>query len=351
MHRTKQAIPTSLIVAGTFLALALPVRGQDDRLRTLIYDPATKEWVEKAPPPAGTAEGDMFAIRALLQQKEFRQALQRLDDFVQTYGEGHELYPESLIRRGEALVGREEFQDAHEVLQTFLSEFRGMELTAEALRLEFVVAEAFLVGAKRRFLWVFWIKDVDYGYNILDEISTEYTDSPLAELALKRKGDHLASLGSHDLAEIEYGRMLREYPQSRYHQYALARTAESALASFGGIEFDEAALIEAEERYRDYQLRYPADAERAGVGLILNSIHEAKAEKEYQIAQYYERTEHVGSAVFYYRLILAEYPGTIAAGKAGTRLELLGAPATAGPPPPATPAPQATGELAPTPQP
>lgn len=317
----------SLILAALIFqgAIGLPsALGQTDRLRTLVYDPAAKDWIEQPPPPTGTAERDLYDVRVLIRDQKYRQALASLDAFDKGRGIQHALYSESLILRAQALVGQKRFEDAHEVLQKFLSEFRGMELTGEALRLEFVVAEAFLAGAKRRFLRIFKIKDVDFGYRILDEISTDYPDSPLAELALKRKGDHLASVGEHDLAELEYARMLRDYPRSRYHEYALARTAESALASFGGVEFDEAALIEAEERYRDYLAQYAVNAERAGVKRILEGINETKAEKDFQIGAYYERTDHVGSAVYYYRFVLEEYPGSIASVKARERLELIG---------------------------
>jgi outer membrane protein assembly factor BamD (BamD/ComL family) len=323
---------------GTALFLGPQSLAQDARLRTLVYEPAQRDWLEQAPPPAGTPAGELYAIRKSIKDGAYRQALSELDRFVKQHGTEHELYPDSLVLRAQALVGRKKFQEAHEVLQTFLAEFRGMDLTAEALRLEFVVAEAFLAGAKRRFLWVFWIRDVEFGYKIFDEISTQYRDSPLAELALKRKGDHLASVGDHDLAEIEYARMLRDYPQSRYRQYALARTAQSALASFGGIPYDEAALIEAEERYRDYAAQFPAAAAGEGVGLVLDTIRESKAEKEFQIGQYYEKTDHAASAVFCYRLVLANYADTIAAAKAHERLELIGVPVEA-PPEPGQPVP------------
>ena len=319
MPRQSLLLVMAMCLVGGWTAQA------QDRLRNLVYDPASKDWIEQAPPLPGTPEGQLYEIRVLIKDGSPRRAFSRLDDFVAQHGVDHPLYAETLILRAQALVAREEFEKAHEILQMFLAEFQGMELTGDALRLEFVVAEAFLGGAKRRFLRVFKIKDVDFGYRILDEIATDYPDSPLAELALKRKGDHLARVGDHDLAELEYARMLREYPQSRYHRYALSRTAESALASFGGIEFDEAALIEAEERYRDYLAQYPAAAAGEGIGLILDSIRESRAEKDFRIGEYYERTEHVGSAVFYYRLVRQNYPDSIAASKARERLELLGA--------------------------
>ena len=62
-------------------------------------------------------------------------------------------------------------------------------------------------------------------------------------------------------------------------QPALRRSAESTLATFGGVEYDEAALMESEERYRDYASRYPAAADRIEVGRILDGIQQKRAEK------------------------------------------------------------------------
>ena len=85
-------------------------------------------------------------------------------------------------------------------------------------------------------------------------------------------------------------------------------------------------LIESEERYRDYRTAYRGPAEREGVDLILESIREMRAEKDLRIGEYYERTDHTDSAVFYYRGVRRDFPNTLASAKAAERLSLLGAP-------------------------
>jgi len=298
---------------------------QTPRVRTLTYDSQRKEWVEEPPPAAGTAAGDLYEIRRLVAGKEYRKALSEVKRFIKQYGKSDGLYPEVLIAQADALIGRKQFDKAHTILQSFLSEFGGMAITTEALRLEFVVAEAYMSGVKRRVWVVFRVSGVDEAYKILDQIAADYPDSRLAELAIKAKGDHLFKVGEQALAELEYARMLRDYPKSRYHQYALRRAADSALASFAGVDYDEAALIEAEERYKDYQTRYRVEADHESVGQVVDTIHEMRAEKDYRIGEYYERTDHLGSAVFHYKSVRENWPNTIAAARVTRRLELLGA--------------------------
>jgi tetratricopeptide (TPR) repeat protein len=300
--------------------------GQQPRARTLHFDPAEREWVEENPPAPGTVEGDLYEAKSHLRRGEYRKAISGAAGFVTKYGDAHEGYPDSVLVRVAALVGMKKHDEADKVLQAFLSQFSSGPLLGEALRLQFVIAENFLAGAKRRKWSVFWISGKQRGLEMLDEIWTGYPDQRVAELAIKTKADYLFQIGDHALAELEYARLLRDYPQSRYRQFSLSRTAEAALASFGGVDYDEAALIESEERYRDYRTAYRGPAEREGVDLLLESIREMRAEKDLRIGEYYERTNHADSAIFYYRGVRRDFPNTLASAKAAERLSLLGAP-------------------------
>jgi tetratricopeptide (TPR) repeat protein len=315
-----------LVWAMVFLpaASAMALAAEPTRTRKLNYEPTKREWVELPPPPPGTAEGDLFRLRESVRAGDFRRSLDGVKRWVKTYGAEDPLYPEILLIRAEAWIGRGNFDHAFKALQEFINQFAGIALTSDALRLEFIVAESYLGGARRRFLGLPMFSGEDRAFQILDEIALDYPDDPLAPLAIKTKADYLFRRGEHDQAEMEYARLQREYPRSRYNQFAMRRAAESALAGFGGVEYDDSALIEAHERFQDYRVRYAAVADQEGVGLILDNIRELQAEKEFRIGAYYERTDHLSSAVFYYRVVLRDFPGTIAAGKAGRRLEMLG---------------------------
>ncbi|MBI1826855.1 MAG: hypothetical protein HYR83_10780 [Planctomycetes bacterium] len=309
-----------------FAVSTASVRAEPPRSRSLMYDPQSKDWNEPEVPLPGTPEGRVSAIKTQIRKKQYSRALREARVFKKDPGHDHPLYPQVILLEAEAQIGLKEFDKAHALCQAFLNEFGGMDLTDEALRLEFVIADAFYRGAKHK-IWggLIRVSGVDIADKIMDEISVDHPSSRMAEMAIKAKGDHLVQTGEHSIAEVEYSRLVRDYPKSRYRQFATARVAEAALSSFAGVEYDEAALIEAEERYKDYRSNYREAAERDGVGSILDMVHESRAEKEFRIGEYYERTDHVGTAVYYYANIRTQFAGTIAAGKATERLELLGA--------------------------
>lgn len=310
--------------ALTLALLAGSAAAQTPRSRALTYDPAQKRWAEAPVPPPGTAEGDLYLIRQDIRAGRHGRALSACKKFVKTYGDADAQYPNLLLARAQAQVARRDYQRAHETLQEYLSRFSGMAQTSEALRLEFIIAEAYLSGAKRKFLGIPMLSGFDLAYTILDDISANFPEDPAAVYAIKTKADHLFKEGEHALAEAEYSRLLTEHPRTRYAQPALKRAADAALAGFRGTEYDDSALIEAQERYQDYRMRYADDADREGVGLVLNDIREKRAEKDFTIGAYYERTQHLSSAVFYYQGVVRNWPDTAAAAQAAARLALLG---------------------------
>jgi outer membrane protein assembly factor BamD (BamD/ComL family) len=317
---------TGALLVGLLLAIGNPCLAQEaeTRSRTLELGVGSEDWVEVAPPPPGTPAGDLYQIKLLLKDEEYSDAWSASEDFLELHGTQNTAYPSLLIARATAQIGRRNFDRAHEILQEYLSEFQGFGETPEALRLEFVIAETYLTGVKRKWLGMRILPSEDAAFEILDDVSTGYPDSIYAPLALKTKADYLYAEGEYLLAEMEYARLVREHPLNRYHQVALRRTAESALASFGGTSYDDAALVEAGERYRDYRSRYPEAAQQEQVDVILQGISAQRALKELEIARYYERTDHYGSAIFYYERVVKYWPDSVAAAQARERLELLG---------------------------
>ena len=323
---SRSSLSLTLVGVMTVCAVTVPAsrgRAEPERARTLTFDKERKVFVEVPPPPAGTAEGDLHALRLLLDDEQYGAAFRATRTFVKQYGETHALYPDILIARAEAQIGRRDYYKAYKTLQEFLNRFGGFELVEEALRLQFVIAETYLGGTKRKVWGMRIFSGEDVALRILDDIAAGYPDSEYAPLALKIKADYHFRTGEFSLAELDYARLLRNYPNSRYHQFALRRTAEAALSSFGGIAYDDSALIEAEERYHDYRLRYPRVSQTEDVEVILTGISEQRAAKELATGQYYERTQHLGTAIFYYRSVLKHWPNTVAACEAQSRLELL----------------------------
>jgi outer membrane protein assembly factor BamD (BamD/ComL family) len=313
-----------LALSGLIIPAAVTAAPPDPRRERVEFDPQTGQWVAIAKPVPGTPEGEFQIARQHLADEEFRAARRVLERWIKKYGPSHELYPQVRLRRAEAILGQKDYYRAHKYLKEFLSEFGGSDLAEDAVSDEFVIAESFLAGKKRRFLGFIPLPAEDIGLRILDDLSSNYPESTIAEKAIKTKADYYYRTGDFGLAEDEYARLQREFPRSQYLPFAMRRSADAALASFNGIPFDDAPLIEAQERYTQYLAQFPAYGQHYGVSLLLDQIYEQRAAKELSIGEYYQRVKQLRAASFYYRSTRDNWPKSLAAIQATEHLRRLG---------------------------
>ncbi len=326
-------IPAMMVLLAT-LAVARAADDPQTYHERLEYDAKTGAWREIAPPIPGTEEGDLALARSLLARSEFKAARKAFEVWFKTYP-GSEHWPEALFYAAEVEVSAEDQEHksghlikAYEWLEELLDGWPGTELADRAIRKELIIAELLLFKGRKQRVWkgMFWLSGKEEAIAMLDRIIDDRArDTPIAEQALRLKADYHFLAGEFEEAELAYARLMREYGRGRYAKFALLRAGESALARFPGVEFDDADLLEAEVYLRDYQSKYPQDAAEAMVPQRLTRLNESRAEKEFRVAQYYERTRAIDAAVFYYRLVEHDWNATTWASQARQRLIALGA--------------------------
>ncbi len=304
-------------------ALTAPAPAQQERYREReVLDPESDGWVAQPAEEEPTPADALDEARQRLARGEARQAYKLVKKWTEENPE-HERYFEGLYLLGETQFERRHFYQAYESYE-LVAESAGGELFYKALRREMEVARAFLAGEKRIVWKILRMPAYDDGIEILDRIWERVPGTRLGELALKLKADYFFEVGDLDLAQDEYANLAREYPNGRYVQLAMLRAAEAAAAAFPGIQFDDRALLDAQVRYRQVRSTFPAYAERERVADRLEGIRQRRAEKDLDVAGWYERTKRTGAAEFYYRLIVEDWPDTLAADKAKGRLRALG---------------------------
>jgi outer membrane protein assembly factor BamD (BamD/ComL family) len=293
----------------------------------LIFNETTNQWEQRVEPSPGTEDGDLDIARQWLALGEYKTVCKITKEWIKTYGKEAPRYPEALYLRGTAYLERGLYREAHKAYQELLNDYPGSQYAEAALSAEFRVAEQYMAGKRKR-IWggLLWFKDREGGVEIMDDIVANYSDTPLAEMAQMAKAEYYFARGDLDLAESEYATFARDFPRSRWHERALLMSARCAQGRFPGIKFDEAPLVEAEERYRQYQKAYPARAEQRGVPTFLDQLAATRADKTLDIGKFYEKTAKFQAARFYYRETVARWPQTPAALEARRRLTQIGEP-------------------------
>jgi len=324
------------ICAALVILTGLPaVRADDTRnyYERFEYDARTNQWVELAPPVPGTDGGDLAIARGHLARREFKKARKAFRQWFKFYP-ASPLMPEALFYAAETEIAAEEMKPrsgdligAYERLQELLQGWPAHDLHDRALRKEMLIAELILFKGRKQRVWkIFWLSATEEALQMLSRIADDFAkDSPIGEQALRLKADYHFQQGEFEEAELTYARIIRDYPRGRYAKIALLRSGESAIGRFRGVEFDEADLLEAEVYFEDFERRYPQDAEANRIPQRLIRVQESRAEKDYLVGRYYERTRKIDAAAYYYRHVDRTYPQTTWAAEARNRLIALGA--------------------------
>ncbi|MBI4579076.1 MAG: outer membrane protein assembly factor BamD [Planctomycetes bacterium] len=297
------------------------------RAERLTFDEKTHSWIRTGPPVPGTEDGDLDIVRQEMAREDHKAALKAVKSWIKKYGALAPRYPEALHLKATAELASGDYRAAHDDFQALLTTYSGSPYAEDALESDFRVAEQYLAGKRRR-AWggLLRIKDREGGVKILDDIVANYPDTPLAELAQRAKADYYYARGEFELAEDEYATFAKNYPRSRFHPYALLQSAQSALNSFPGVKFDDAGLVEAQERFTQFMRAYPASAQDLDVPVILDTIAARRADKTLEIGKFYQKTQKTNAACYYYRQTVQRWPDTAAAAEARGRLAALGQP-------------------------
>lgn len=311
------------VLAVALCLSALPTQADEppgDRAEVLEFDPKTGKWVEIEPPQPGTPAGDLAIARRYLTDGRAWRSRRALKKWFKVHGEDHTLAREARLQLAATRLADRKYYQAHKIAASIAAEFGTDDITIQAVEMDFVVAEVFLSGTKRKWAGMRIAPARDLGIKILDNIVANYPDTGLALKALKTKADYYYRRGDFDLAEDEYNQLVFMFPRSQWLLEATLRRAQATLAQYGGTKFDDAALIEAEERFLMFRDSFPRAVGTHDIDLTLEDIRNTRAQKEYSIGEYYERVGQADAAVFYFRSVMENWPGTVAATRAQVAL-------------------------------
>jgi outer membrane protein assembly factor BamD (BamD/ComL family) len=123
-------------------------------------------------------------------------------------------------------------------------------------------------------------------------------------------------------ADEDFSRLCKDHADSPFAPYAIELAIKAKLMSTGGESYDGRKVADA-RKLVDEALRMPQLSEEKKQSLmkLLGSINAHQAEKDYQMAEFWRRTGHPGSAYFYYEIVRRRYPSTDTAQRAIQRMQ------------------------------
>lgn len=272
---------------------------------------------------AGTPEGDVASIRTLFDAGKFSSVVSAAGKHVRKYP-GERTHEEAFHLAGQAELGRGHYYQAYEWFEKQIIQFPSGELFERGLLGEIEAGEA-LMGGEKKLMWGFiWVTAKDEGVMILERVTEHAPGTRLAEEVLFKIGDWYYERSKWAEAIETYDQFVGLFPNGLKTPDAMLNAARATESMYRGTNFDEAPLIEAEQRYLLIQEQFPEQAGQARVAEAIRNVRNERAAKLYESATFYERTNRYDSALYYYKRIVNEFPDTRHAVTSRAALRQLG---------------------------
>jgi outer membrane protein assembly factor BamD (BamD/ComL family) len=158
--------------------------------------------------------------------------------------------------------------------------------------------------------------------NVLNTIRLHDINGPMGEKALVYLGTINFFRKEYKEADFYFTELYQKYPNSDKAALALKQSIICKQLMTGGTVYDQRTVEESKKLLMVAQGAYPEfnkEENQKWVEHQLKGINIQQADRDFKIAEFYQRTGHPGSAYFYYELVCRRYPNTTYAAQAQQR--------------------------------
>jgi len=286
-----------------------------------IWSPKTGKWVNPkyAVKPTPPEQLD-YALR-FYQENRLKEARREFERLLQHYPKSKEA-ADAQYYLGEIEVKQDRLYDAYLAYQKVIDKYPFSSKISEIIEKEFNIAEQFMQGHKRKALGIS-LPVENPAIEIFRKVIDNSTYGPLAAEAQYKLGLILKSLGQFFEAEDEFSKVIKNYPQSEWVTAAEFQIAECRASISPSPDYDQEATREAKERFEDFILSHSDAMLSQQAEKNIQQLQEREAQGYYDTAVFYEKQQAYDAARIYYNIVVKDYPRSLWAAKALSKLQAL----------------------------
>lgn len=264
---------------------------------------------EKEYPVSAEAETKYQAAENSFTKKDYGSALGLLEEALPLTKNRNQRDKISFLI-GECLFLLEYYNPSYKWFQQFLINFPKTERLNDVINRELEIGFKFINGAKRS-LWGFYIiPSYDLGVKIVRETLKKYPYTEHSEEHHFKLAGHLFGGEYYDEALTEYEGFIKVYSKSKLVPDAEYRMAQCYVLMYQGYGFEVTPLAEAYKITSKFAEKYPDSAINNDVRKLHERIVNLLAQRDYEVAMFYIRTDKVKSARIYLDSVIKNYPET-----------------------------------------
>ncbi len=286
-----------------------------------IWSPKTGKWVNPKyavkPTPAEQLD---FGLR-LYKEDSLKEAKREFKKLLDHYPKSSQA-AEAQFYLGVIEEKQDRLYEAYLAYQKVIDKYPFSSRVNEIIEKEFRIAERFMQGEKRKAFGLA-LPIENPAIEIFRKVIDNSIYGPWAAEAQYKLGLVLKGEDRLFEAEEEFNKVIKNYPQSEW-----VAPAEFQIASCRGSispspDYDQEGTREAKERFEEFVVSHPDAALSRQAEKNIRELKEKEAQGYYDIAVFYEKQKAYNAAKIYYNTVIKDYPQSIWADKALSKLQVL----------------------------
>lgn len=285
-----------------------------------IWTPKEKKFVNPKWMAKDSPQEQLAFAKEIFDSGDYKNAIVECRALLRHYPEAAEA-PEAQFLIGASLKALGKLYDAYLAYQKVITKYPFSDKMNAVLEKQFEIANI-LTDKKTKILGIDFPQQY-YAIDIYRKIIENFPYGELAPLSQYKIGMVLKSLGSFTEAKDEFEKLISAYPESEWLEPAKYQVGECASLASLNPDYDQALSKEAKQHFEDFIKKHP-DAELADeTRQQIRSLTDKEAEKDFSVAQFYEKQKAYASAEIYYQDVLKKHPRSTWAQKAEERIKRL----------------------------
>jgi outer membrane protein assembly factor BamD (BamD/ComL family) len=305
-----------------------------------IADLAPENIYKNAKKAVGLGPDEKIARQNLKEGEDlFRQ--QKYADAVARFSTAMDRWPDSTLEEdahfllGESYFFSDQYSKAHDTFGELLKKHNNSRYLDTIMARQFAIGRYWEQMYRKSPSWPITPNLTDKSRPLFDTfgnainayntIRTYDPTGPLADDAVMATANAYFAKNDFENAAFHYDLLRKEYPSSEFQQQAHILGLQSKLRIYQGKDYEGGPLNDAEEIAKQAETQFGPrlGAERERVAETARKIVEMKAERDWNIGQYYETKKAYRAARITYDGLVKAYPNTRFADMARQRLEAI----------------------------
>jgi outer membrane protein assembly factor BamD len=290
-----------------------------------VWSPESGKFVNPEGAVEDTAQEQYDYALKLYEAKQYDKAEDELKKLVKKFPSASAA-AEAQFQLAVLYEEQQQFYKAFRAYQRVVEKYPQSPHMAGVIERQFRIGNVFLSGQKSKVMGVPILPALPRAIEVFDQVVKNAPFSPFGDKAVFNLGIAYKRSGNMPKALETFQFLIDQYPESTLVPDAKFQLGEVAYGMAQDTARYQEQMDVAEEYFEDFIADYPDTNVQEKAEKLKQAIDEKNAEKNFKVAQYYEKSRFLSSALIYYEDVASNYPDSSWGKKAQERLAFYRSP-------------------------